>query len=289
MDLHGLGTTLPSVQAIDCLASASAEGHNVKKILDQRAAALRLETNRRTLTSVAAVLRVWHVFATKVLEYPQVETLPPKASRDVMQFLCIFRSGSTGCNYVGYVPWTCVHLSLSTEWFAPDLQMTMKGVRKMSMKHGPAVAKTKRLLTEELLSQTVRLADILNLAAWADQALMAWEFLPRVQSEAIELEAGVPDDATAMQAHRHSAVWVDPTGALVLRLQRRKHRQQGSLLQRRSRCKWVLLKVDGAGDFTLKAFSLSELAKRQRWLQRVSRLEPFFWLVSGAAERFPIT
>ena len=60
--------------------------------------------------------------------------------------------------------------------------------------------------------------------------------LLRVQSEAVPLLAGVPDDATSLPTDRHSGVWVDGSNALCLRLQRRKNRPQGSLLRRRCTC-----------------------------------------------------
>ena len=65
---------------------------------------------------------------------------------------------------------------------------------------------------------------------------MGWEFLLCCQSEAIPLCAGTPDDATGLSAERHSGVWVTGNRTLCLKLQRRKNRPQGSLLQRPCVC-----------------------------------------------------
>ena len=56
-------------------------------------------------------------------------------------------------------------------------------------------------------------------------------FLLRLQSEAVELQAGTAADATSMSPSRHSGLWADSSGVMILRLQRRKHRPAGSLLR----------------------------------------------------------
>ena len=69
-------------------------------------------------------------------------------------------------------------------------------------------------------------------------ALLAWEFLFRVQSEALNLQVGVLDDLVTMAPERHSAV-VMSAGVVTIRLQRRKHRPAGSTLKRPCRCSAV--------------------------------------------------
>ena len=66
--------------------------------------------------------------------------------------------------------------------------------------------------------------------------MVSWSFLLRVQSECIPLEAGRAEDSTCLAPQRHSGLWVDQAGALNLRLQRRKHRPQGSHLRRACSC-----------------------------------------------------
>lgn len=291
----GLGTVLTPANAISSLASARVAGQSgVQELLDKRVALLKLEANRKSLATVAAGLKSWHSFAVNVLGYRAEVTLPPRSEMDAMKFLTIFRNAATGCNYIGYVKWTCVYLSLSTTWFGDELKLVMKGAKKWALRCSVTSAVSKKLLDEELVAKLVRLADSRGFHMWSCMALVAWEFLLRVQSEAVGIQAGAPCDATALPASRHSGLWIDQSGALVLRLQRRKHRPKGSLLRRRCLCGTVgnqrcvvhrlqpvleklvpgavafgitaydflctlkkfldLLAVDGSQSFTLKAF-----------------------------------
>ena len=114
--------------------------------------------------------------------------------------------------------------------------MMIKGLEKMAARCGTTSAVDRQLLDENLVRQLVTLADIRGFGDFSCMVLVAWEFLLRVQSEAVDLQCGNSEDATALPSHRHSGMWIDTNGALVLRLQRRKHRPQGSLLRRKCLC-----------------------------------------------------
>ena len=70
--------------------------------------------------------------------------------------------------------------------------------------------------------------------------LVSSVFLLRVQSEAMGLEVGMKRDAQVLPPGRHSAVWIESCegglDSLHIRLARRKHRLQGSLLVRTCAC-----------------------------------------------------
>ena len=117
------------------------------------------------------------LFAVAVLQYEHESTLPPKSDEDAMRFLVIFRSAPTGCNYLGYVRWACLHLSLSTHWFSEGLKMLMEGAKKLSIRSRCAAGANRQLLTEEVVTKLVKLADALGHKLWAHQALVAWECL----------------------------------------------------------------------------------------------------------------
>ena len=239
LGISGLGVSLKPSQATEALAAARLAGKDVHSLLDRRVEQMKLETNKKSLATVCSGLRSWHCFATEVLGYDQRKTLPPAHSLDVMRFVTIFKCASTGCNYVGYIKWTCTHLRLSTDWFDEELQLVLKGARKLSLRIGITSAVDKQLLNDTIMAQVIALADLRGLELWACQALVSWEFLLRVQSEAIDLEVGQISDATSLPSHRHSGMWMEPNGVLSLRLQRRKHRATGSLLRRTCQCRVV--------------------------------------------------
>ena len=83
----------------------------------------------------------------------------------------------------------------------------------------------------------VRLASVVNKPDLGLLFLIAWEFLLRVQSVAVLLEVGCAAEATNLPAGRHSAVWVDTSSCLCVRLRQRKNRPLGSLLRRPCTCK----------------------------------------------------
>ena len=139
-----------------------------------------------------------------MLGYRPEATLPPLKQLDVMRFLTIFKTPQTGSNYVGYVKWTCTYLGLPTSWFGDELQMAIKGARKFALRCSVTSTGVRPLLDESLISRVVDLADARGLASWSCLALVAWEFLLRVQSEALDVQAGEPSDATALPASRHS-------------------------------------------------------------------------------------
>ena len=142
-------------------------------------------------------------------------------------YVSLFRSGATAQNYIGHLRWACMHLGAGSAWDGPTLAWTLKGAKKKDLRIRGGAAHAKVRLTEETLRQLVFLADGLQLKGFASLALVAWEFLLRVQSEALGLQAGTHDDATSLYPGRHSAVWVDSADQLVIRLQRRKNRPHG--------------------------------------------------------------
>ena len=116
----------------------------------------------------------------------------------------------------------------------------------------------------------VKRADSMSMPEYSCFVLMCWEFLLRVQSEAVPLLAGMPDDATSLPRERHSGVWVDGSGALCLRLQRRKNRPQGSLLRRRCTC-------------PSQGFRFCVVHRLRPFLAQLQPTEPLWSFDSGAA------
>jgi len=93
-------------------------------------------------------------------------------------------------------------------------------------------------LPEVVIFQLIQLAVQLRDEQWARMATLAWHFLFRVQSECLPLQHGSPTEAVAgVPQDRHSSVYHDDSGRLVVRLRARKNRPQGSILMRECSCR----------------------------------------------------
>ena len=155
-------------------------------------------------------------------------------------YLTIFRNGRTAVNYVGYIKWVCFYSALDTKWYDEQLQMAMKGLKKLTAEQSLENIKEKWKLSSIMFRKVVRLADALGLP-FGDLAVMSWHYLLRVQSEGIDLEWGEAADLVSLPSGRHSAFFTDLNDKAHLRLRRRKHRPGGSLLTRFCTCKELRL------------------------------------------------
>ena len=228
--------TMFPAQAVASLARAANRGVDVQGILSETAGVTKLETQRLSGPSVASGLKCWHMFAVAVLGYSPECTLPPRDPAHVEQFVSIFRNGGTASNYVGCIKWGCKFIGVGLDWHSPSVELALKGARKRTLREVGGQVGARFRLTETLVSQVVAVSDSLGPPGLAEAMIVSWEYLLRVQSECLPMERGSPSDATSLPPHRHSGLYVDDGGALVLRLQRRKHRPQGSLLSRRCLC-----------------------------------------------------
>ena len=105
------------------------------------------------------------------------------------------------------------------------------------------------------------------------------------------MECGSVSDATSMPPQRHSGLYLDGGGALVLRLQRRRHRSCGSLMSRKCLCR-----AHGSSRCPTHRLStvLSQFRAGQRlwnwtapeFARLVKRL--LFLLMTPGAERFTL-
>ena len=85
------------------------------------------------------------------------------------------------------------------------------------------------------MSDLVRFCDMMNENEFGTFELFCWEFLCRVQSEAVPLEAGRSTDEVMLPEGRHSGVYIEGNDICV-RWMRRKNRPRGSFLRRGCTC-----------------------------------------------------
>lgn len=173
------------------------------------------------------------------MNYDPKRTLPPADPQHVEMFVSIFRNGATAQNYIGFIKWACVQQGLSSEWYTESVAMAIKGAKKATLRMRGGQVGARLLLTENLVTQIVRLSDVIGPRGFSEAVIVAWEFLLRVQSEAVCLQKGAPQDSGKLSPSRHSGLWVDNSRGLCLRLQRRKHRPNGSFLVRGCSCREV--------------------------------------------------
>ena len=216
-------------------AVKSGQGMMVTAFLGQRELELKMETQRRSLPQVASALRCWHRFAVDLLSYGEEATLPPDNAADVVQYLSIFSNPGTAGNYLSALRWSCRAFGKSLAWNSPEIGVTIKGLKKRDVRTRLAELPPKLRLDEDTVFRLIKLSSDLR-DDWSALACWSYHFLLRVQSEGIGIEAGSPADAQSrLPEERHSAIWIE-NDRVHLRLRRRKHRPQGSLMVRQCEC-----------------------------------------------------
>ena len=196
---------------------------------------LMLEPLRANSKSIAAGCRSWHVFFTEVLGGPPERSLPPLDPQHVVMYLLMFKCGATGANYVNHVRSACQALSLSTAWHSEIIDAAKRNARMRGARLCIEGGEEAPVLEWQVFQRLVLLADSQGRVDVADDYVCWWEALLRVQSEGVPLQFGSSAEIERLPPGRHSAVFLE-SGAVHIRLARRKHRPQGSLLKRPCRC-----------------------------------------------------
>ncbi|CAE8601196.1 unnamed protein product [Polarella glacialis] len=230
-------TGMKPMQTVAALTRARQEGYQVEEVLEARRDVLLIETNRRSLLSIVSGLRCWHYIAINILGIQPDAILPPRSLLDAEKFCTIFQNAGAATNYISYVRWACKVAQLDLSWDGPRLEMMLKGLKKEVLRLRTTEWPERWKLIGAMVHDITMLADQLEVPDFGDLAVLSWQFLFRVQSETIELEAGSAAHLVSLAPSRHRAVFLDAQMRLHVRLQRRKHRPQGSLLVRGCVCK----------------------------------------------------
>jgi hypothetical protein len=225
-------------RAIDSMVKARERGQTkeLQEMLANRETELRLSSQRKSLPQVAAGLKAWHIFATGVLQYSAEATLPPESSSDVSKFLLCFSNPGTAANYLSYIRWSCREFKKSLLWSDSSLTSLIGSIKKQDLATRVANLPEGVRFEETAMDRLIILAWELQDPEWGLLACMAYQCLFRVQSEALPLQFGAPEEALhPLPEARHSSVWMEGKRVYV-RLRCRKNRPQGSLLIRECNC-----------------------------------------------------
>ena len=225
--------------AITRFAASGGSLDDRRAVLDAGVEVLKMSSQKRNLPSVASGLRCWGAFARQVLDYSLDAELPPRSSKDVQRWLVLFRNHRTAKNYLGYLRWAGKAFGLPNDWDDEQLALASRGHRIHSFDRiGPAMPAKWRLTTLMVLQVVTLATSIGGLAhGFSECCVTCWWFLLRVMAEGIPLERGIAAELTELPAGRHSTVYIDAAGWLVIGLRRRKHRPKGSVLRRPCLCR----------------------------------------------------
>jgi len=233
----GFGSVLTPAATPSALRAAGAQGLDVVQALEQRAEVLIKSARLRSLQGAASALRARHGFATLILGYDSRSTLPPRSGQDVVLRGATFKSAGAAANSVFFLRWTCVSEGLDSTWHTQP-GVLLAGLKKVTLEQVATRLKIKRLLDSRKVEQMVTVSTLVGSEpGWPELLLFGWNFLCRMQSEALLAEWGSAEDVLKLPAQRHSAVFIPENGAeVVFRMARRKNRPQGSLLRRPCTC-----------------------------------------------------
>ena len=151
------------------------------------------------------------------MKYPEGSTLPPRSEDHILQYVAIFNVAGTAQNYVRHVRWACSELGLDGGWYTDRVKQQVKGLAKfqirMELDRGPRC-----YLTSVIVRQLAKVANSMGDLAFAMLVMICWHGLLRVQSEAVELQVGSAETVLTLPPDRHSAVYVDGSRVLHIRL-----------------------------------------------------------------------
>jgi hypothetical protein len=194
-------------EVIQSTAVAVQRGEPVVQKLQEGARLTMLQSIRGSLAGFRSGLKSWVLFSVTVLQYEVQSVFPPTCDTDVMCWAQVFRNAGTAANYVRFVKQYGMPWDLCDTWQSEALKMFLRGKEKACFAAGVVPRNCKVLLTWKMLNKLVKFLDGLGRQATSLLALVAWRFLLRVQSEAMEVYWGGPEHAVHVPASRHPALW----------------------------------------------------------------------------------
>ena len=189
-----------------------------------RAKFTQLNRNAGSLDSLRSGVRIWHVFATTVLDYKINISAPPRDSDHVLCWLACFAQYATAMNYLQYLNNFCEVEGLSTAWYDNSILAWKKGANKLKVANGFKYTGKRMPFTWEWIKLLIKAFDQKRKARISLFLLVCWAFLFRHLSEAFQMLVGDERDTGSLPADKHFGIWVDRQNRANLRFFKRKHR-----------------------------------------------------------------
>ena len=102
----------------------------------ERARLIQLSRHAGSLDSLRSGIRIWHFFATSMLNYKEHLSAPPRSSEHVLLWLNCFGQHGTALNYLQYLRNFCEIEELSTAWYDNSILSLKKGAAKLTIANG---------------------------------------------------------------------------------------------------------------------------------------------------------
>lgn len=117
------------------------------------------------------------------------------------------------------------------------MRQALKGVKKRALRLCPGRFLARVLPSYHEWIVMTELATMLELYVVRDRQVVFLEFLLRVASEGLRVHVGCDADVVALPEHAAACLWIsERRQAAGLRLKKRKHRPEGSMLWRHCTC-----------------------------------------------------
>ena len=209
-------------------------------MLEAKSKLYDMKGTHKSTQSVTASLNTWHSFAVLIKWYPPNETLPPTIAEHLMQVITMFENGGTAANYLYYLKRVCLEHQLSVSWCEHRVELAVAGAKQHYVRVAGGPAQATWAMSKDALEKIVLLSWRVHSIGFAKQfckaAVLLWWYLLRVPSEGIRLELGAEHEMDdKLTVDRHSSVWL-ADDSLYIKLRRRKHKPNGSLVIKQCVC-----------------------------------------------------
>ena len=203
--------SIPRKRLAVLMDAVAASPQQVMEMLQEQAEVMKRKSRLAT-ASTASGLKLWHNFAVGVLLYPPSNTLPPQKPADILKFSYLFNNKGTAANYIGTIKWACDNKGLSVDWYDGEVKQLLKGVTNVANIYFDGAMGAEFLLEQTMVNKLLLVFK--GYDQWREVIIttVGWEYLLRMQSEAMVVYIGKESDSYQLPEGRDNGLWIDPDG-----------------------------------------------------------------------------